>query len=195
MRRQRWTSRPSSAKSIFIKNGKRRSGDGAWKAAGITPGGLFCVVATRLREPRGGTGPAGREQGSGGQHRRCPMRPVAREPERGSGPSLVKCLSRLAGTSVIDRRPIAQPIEPPYTDPYVRWCGRGGGAILPPIPIRRPAFRSRRKGRPGGRPRTRGSALLEVVDARLDFPRPRRQDHFRPGIRGNLDIIDEFPRK
>ena len=20
-------------------------------------------------------------------------------------------------------------------DPYVRWCGRGGGAILPPIPI------------------------------------------------------------
>jgi len=41
------------AKSIFIKNGKCRSGDGAWKAAGITPGGLSCVAATRLREPRG----------------------------------------------------------------------------------------------------------------------------------------------
>src|SRR5712675_3622949 len=26
-------------------------------------------------------------------------------------------------------------IEPPYTDPYVRWCGRGGVARLPPIPI------------------------------------------------------------
>src|SRR5216683_1521881 len=25
--------------------------------------------------------------------------------------------------------------EPPYTDPYVRWCGRGGAARLSPIPI------------------------------------------------------------
>src|SRR5450759_1111073 len=29
----------------------------------------------------------------------------------------------------------AQSSEPPYTDPYVRWCGRGGAARLPPIPI------------------------------------------------------------
>ena len=28
-----------------------------------------------------------------------------------------------------------KPTEPPYTDPYVRWCGRGGAATLPPIPI------------------------------------------------------------
>jgi len=28
-----------------------------------------------------------------------------------------------------------QLLEPPYTDPYVRWCGRGAGAIPPPIPI------------------------------------------------------------
>src|SRR6266542_3868169 len=53
MRHQRWTSGPCSAKSIFIKNGKCRSDDGAWKAAGITPGDLSCVAATRLREPRG----------------------------------------------------------------------------------------------------------------------------------------------
>jgi hypothetical protein len=26
-------------------------------------------------------------------------------------------------------------IEPPCTDPYARWCGRGGAARLPPIPI------------------------------------------------------------
>src|SRR5262249_44166299 len=26
--------------------------------------------------------------------------------------------------------------EPPDTDPYVRWCGRGGVVRLPPIPIR-----------------------------------------------------------
>ena len=36
-------------------------------------------------------------------------------------------------------RLIAQPAEPPYTDPYVRWCGRGGAARLPPIPIPLPA--------------------------------------------------------
>jgi hypothetical protein len=37
----------------------------------------------------------------------------------------------------------AQSAEPPYTDPYVRWFGRGGVARLPPIPIaRRPAARN-----------------------------------------------------
>ena len=35
-------------------------------------------------------------------------------------------------------RPAAQPlnsVEPPCTDPYARWCGRGGAVRLPPIPI------------------------------------------------------------
>ena len=31
----------------------------------------------------------------------------------------------------------AQLTEPPYADPLVRWCGRGGRAIVPPIPIAR----------------------------------------------------------
>src|SRR5271169_1587470 len=30
---------------------------------------------------------------------------------------------------------LAQPAEPPYADPHVRWCGRGGRATVPPIPI------------------------------------------------------------
>src|SRR2546422_10995161 len=30
---------------------------------------------------------------------------------------------------------LAQPAEPPYADPHVRWCGRGGQATVPPIPI------------------------------------------------------------
>src|SRR5947209_2449328 len=30
----------------------------------------------------------------------------------------------------------AQVTEPPYADPHVRRCGRGGAARLPPIPIR-----------------------------------------------------------
>jgi hypothetical protein len=33
------------------------------------------------------------------------------------------------------RRQLAQLLEPPCTDPYARWCGRGGVARLPPIPI------------------------------------------------------------
>jgi hypothetical protein len=37
-----------------------------------------------------------------------------------------------------------RPLEPPYTDPYVRWCGRGGAARLPPIPIFGPSRRFRR---------------------------------------------------
>src|SRR5271166_6608676 len=34
----------------------------------------------------------------------------------------------------------AQVTEPPYADPHVRWCGRGGAARLPPIPISAPKF-------------------------------------------------------
>src|SRR6266852_1181875 len=29
----------------------------------------------------------------------------------------------------------AQLAEPPYADPHVRWCGRGGRATFPPMPI------------------------------------------------------------
>jgi Group II intron, maturase-specific domain len=33
-------------------------------------------------------------------------------------------------------RPVrAQLAEPPYADPHVRWCGRGGRATVPPMPI------------------------------------------------------------
>jgi hypothetical protein len=34
---------------------------------------------------------------------------------------------------------LAQLLEPPCTDPYARWCGRGGAARLPPIPINQPS--------------------------------------------------------
>ena len=53
MRRQCRTSGQLTAKSVSIKGAERRSGDCAWKAAEITPGDLSCVVATRLREPKG----------------------------------------------------------------------------------------------------------------------------------------------
>src|SRR5713226_2681583 len=62
-----------------------------------------------------GTDPAGRAQNTGGEHRRCASRPVAREPEQGSGPSLVECHSHFAWPSVIGRGALAQLFEPPYT--------------------------------------------------------------------------------
>src|SRR3982075_1578138 len=42
---------------------------------------------------------------------------------------------QIARSPLLDRSALAQPLEPPYTDPYVRWCGRGGVERLPPIPI------------------------------------------------------------
>src|SRR5450759_4328655 len=44
----------------------------------------------------------------------------------------------------------AQSTEPPYTDPYVRWCGRGGAARLPPIPINRGTFAGKAAAVPRG---------------------------------------------
>ena len=38
-------------------------------------------------------------------------------------------------TSLLREQVSAQSTEPPDTDPYVRWCGRGGAARLPPIPV------------------------------------------------------------
>src|SRR5215472_4105380 len=38
-----------------------------------------------------------------------------------------QCLLRLAWDSEIDWRPIAEPAEPPGTDPYAGWCNRESG--------------------------------------------------------------------
>ena len=57
-------------------------------------------------------------------------------------------------------------VEPPCTDPYARWCGRGGAARLPPIPIplrplrgdcRGQPCRNALAGQPGGWPSFNGS--------------------------------------
>src|SRR5580704_1548447 len=52
-RRQRRTSGLRIAKSISIKDAKRRSGNCAWKATELTLGDLRRVPDTELREPRG----------------------------------------------------------------------------------------------------------------------------------------------
>src|SRR6267378_7393277 len=39
-------------------------------------------------------------------------------------------------TTTRTSRPVrAQLTEPPYADPHLRWCGRGGRVTVPPMPI------------------------------------------------------------
>ena len=50
-------------------------------------------------------------------------------------PRALKCILQIARPAVIVPIVLAQILEPPCTDPYARWCGRGGAASLPPTPI------------------------------------------------------------
>ena len=47
----------------------------------------------------------------------------------------LQCLLQIARSPILVRSALAQLLEPPCTDPYARWCGRGGAERLPPIPI------------------------------------------------------------
>jgi RNA-directed DNA polymerase len=60
----------------------------------------------------------------------------------------LQCLLQIARPSSLGRHTLATLLEPPYTDPYVRWCGRGGVVRLPPIPIRGPYRKSRERSLP-----------------------------------------------
>src|SRR5438128_692919 len=73
-----------------------------------------------------GTGEAGRAPGGGGENRWIPSPPVACEPAPGSGPSPVKCLSRLAWTSSIGRGSMSTTIRTAVYGPVrtVVWEGR-----------------------------------------------------------------------
>ena len=46
-----------------------------------------------------------------------------------------KRLLQVARSPNLGRNALAQLLEPPCTDPYARWCGRGGAERLPPIPM------------------------------------------------------------
>jgi len=69
--------------------------------------------------------------------------PLASGPEQSPLCRALQCPFQIAWSSELDRSALASTLEPPYTDPYVRWCGRGGVARLPPIPIDGPERRFR----------------------------------------------------
>jgi len=69
------------------------------------------------------------------QHGRQRSWTLASRPEQSSLHGTLQCPLQIARPPVLDRSALAQLLEPPYTDPYVRWCGRGGAARLPPIPM------------------------------------------------------------
>ena len=65
-------------------------------------------------------------------------RKLTREPiERGEAPTagIPGAEPIMAVTAPESPAAKLNPIEPPCTDPYARWCGRGGAARRPPIPI------------------------------------------------------------
>jgi hypothetical protein len=48
-----------------------------------------------------------------------------------------QCILPLARSSFVIRELLAYLLEPPCTDPYARWCGRGRQATAAPMPISR----------------------------------------------------------
>ena len=67
------------------------------------------------------------------------VNPLAHRPEQSPLGRALQCPLQIARSPVLDRSALAQLLEPPYTDPYVRWCGRGGAERLPPIPLPGPS--------------------------------------------------------
>src|SRR4029077_17079742 len=61
--------------------------------------------------------------------------PLVHRPEQGPFCWAFQRLLQIARSPNLDRNALAQLLEPPCTDPYARWCGRGGAERLPPIPI------------------------------------------------------------
>ena len=61
--------------------------------------------------------------------------PLASRPEQSPLGGALQCPLQIARSPIFGRSALAQLLEPPYTDPYVRWCGRGGAERLPPIPM------------------------------------------------------------
>ena len=76
-----------------------------------------------------------RSLGGTAQYGRQRPWPLVHRPEQGPLCWAFQRLLQIARSPNLDRNALAQLLEPPCTDPYARWCGRGGAERLPPIPI------------------------------------------------------------
>ena len=69
------------------------------------------------------------------EHGRQRPRSLVSRPQQSPLHRALQCLLQIARSPILVPSVLAQLLEPPCTDPYARWCGRGGAARLPPIPI------------------------------------------------------------
>ena len=69
------------------------------------------------------------------EHGRQRPRSLVSRPQQSSLYWALKCILQITRSAILVPIVLAQLLEPPCTDPYARWCGRGGAARLPPIPI------------------------------------------------------------
>jgi hypothetical protein len=97
------------------------------------------------------------------EHGRQRPRSVVSRPQQSSLYWALKCILQIVRPAILVPIVLAKLLEPPCTDPYARWCGRGGAARLPPIPI---------------------------VDPYRTFDRDSKKAHCDARYLGRLEIID-----
>ena len=65
------------------------------------------------------------------EHGRQRPRSLVSRPQQSSLYWALKCILQITRSAILVPIVLAQLLEPPCTDPYARWCGRGGAARLP----------------------------------------------------------------
>src|SRR5207253_1118833 len=89
-----------------------------------TAGRSLAPVENTTASP-GGTGRTASLRGAAQYGQQWPW-PLAHRSEQSSLRGALQCVLQIARSSIVDRSALAQLLEPPCTDPYARWCGRGG---------------------------------------------------------------------
>src|ERR1035437_164186 len=96
--------------------------------------GVVATVENSAASPRGADRIGG-SRTAGEEYCRQWLRPLASDPKPRPLSGSVQRVLQIARSPLPVRSMLAQPLEPPYTDPYVRWCGRGRRVTAAPMPI------------------------------------------------------------
>src|SRR6266516_1593509 len=101
----------------------------------VATAGCSLAPVENTTAPPGGTGrKRGLDMGCQEHGRQRPRSLVSR-PQSSPLHRALKCALQIARSPIPVPSVLAPLLEPPCTDPYARWCGRGGAARLHPIPI------------------------------------------------------------